>query len=236
MSKTLLLFDVDGTLVHSARNDSLSFAETYEKVFGRVFPTIDWHHYPHVTDTAILESVLTDQFGRSCPWEKIESFQDHYIARMQAKREADASPYQQVPFARETLARLLDDDRFALGIATGGWKRPADFKLRFLGFPIDTVPLIGADRKHTREEILQEAIDLTRSNNGALDRVVYIGDALWDVRTTSRMNLNFIGIRVKGDLDLLQREGVTHVFSDFQHFDEFVEAVFEARPPGVSPH
>ncbi|MBK8490343.1 MAG: hypothetical protein IPL49_05395 [Saprospirales bacterium] len=73
--KTLILFDVDGTLLHSEKNDSQSFAETYEELYGRPFPTIDWLQYPHVTDTTILQSVVGDHFERDCRWEEIEIFQ-----------------------------------------------------------------------------------------------------------------------------------------------------------------
>jgi phosphoglycolate phosphatase-like HAD superfamily hydrolase len=232
MNKTLLLFDVDGTLVYSSRNDSLSFAETYEELYQRPFPTIDWHTYPHVTDTTILESVLMEHFGRACAWEEIELFQDRYIARMEAKRRVDDTPYREVPFARQTLGRLLSDERFAVGIATGGWKRPATYKLNYLGFPVAAIPLTGADHKRTREDILEEAIGEIRSRHSETLRVVYIGDALWDVRTTARMQLDFVGIRVKGDVELLRREGVGHVFSSFEDYEGFVEAVMEAKPPG----
>ena len=228
--KTLILFDIDGTLIHSDRNDSLSFAETYEELFERPFPTIDWRRYPHVTDTTILNSVLQEHFGRTGSLQEVRVFQERYIARMQWKRWEDASPYQQVPFARETMERLLQNPAYQVGIATGGWKAPAYFKLRHLAFPVDDLILVGADEKLTREAILEEAIRL--AGNG-FNRIVYVGDALWDVYTTYRMKLNFIGIRVKGDLELLQQQGVQHVFRDFSSFPAFEAALHEALPPGL---
>ncbi|MBK6901883.1 MAG: HAD family hydrolase [Saprospirales bacterium] len=233
--KTLILFDVDGTLIHSNRNDSLSFAETYEELYGKPFPTIDWHTYPHVTDTAILQSVLEEHFQRGCNAEEIDLFQDHYIARMQSKRERDASPYCEVPFAREAMERLLEDPRFCVGIATGGWERTALFKLQYLSFPVDRIPLAGADGKHNREAILEDAIQRSRELHPQISRIVYIGDAIWDVRTTRSMNLSFVGIRVRGDVELLHREGVSHVFCDYSGYEEFVGAIDAAVPPANFP-
>ena len=107
----------------------------------------------------------------------------------------------EVPGARGVVEALVEDPRFCVGIATGGWERPATIKLKHLGF--DTAPIFDsyADNKETREEILQEAIDKAKSVHGsAINRIVYIGDAHWDVRTTRNMGLNFIGIRLKGCL------------------------------------
>ena len=230
--KTLILFDLDGTLLHSEKNDSRSFAETYEELYGRPFPSIDWLKYPHVTDTTILQSVVGEHFERECVWEEVEVFQENYIARMERKRAEDASPYREVPNAKATIERLLEDPQFEVGIATGGWREPALFKLQHLSFPVNDLPLVGADRKDTREDILGEAIAIVRQSEPLVKRVVYIGDALWDVRTTRSMDISFVGIRVRGDVELLKREGVEYVFQDFTDYDSFVEAVHQAEPPG----
>ncbi len=37
----LVIFDVDGTLVFSEKKDSQAFADTYQMVYNRPFPTID---------------------------------------------------------------------------------------------------------------------------------------------------------------------------------------------------
>ena len=229
---TLVLFDVDGTLLHSEKNDSRSFAETYEELYGRPFPTIDWLRYEHVTDTTILQAVIGEHFERECRWEEVEVFQENYIARMAHKRAIDARAYREVPFARAMIERLLADPRFSVAIATGGWRAPALFKLRHLSFPVEAIPVVGADHKFTREAILEEAVSLVRRMAPGLSRTVYIGDALWDVRTTRQLDMSFVGIRVRGDVELLQREGVQHVFTDFSDYDRFLEAVALAEPPG----
>lgn len=230
--KILVLFDVDGTLIHSEKNDSRSFAETYEELYGLPFPTIDWLRYEHVTDTTILQSVLGEHFERECNWEEVEVFQENYIARMARKRAFDAKPYREVPYPRATIERLLADPRFVVAIATGGWRDSALFKLHYLDFPVEAIPVVGADHKYTREAILEEAVGLVRQTMPDISRIVYIGDALWDVRTTRQLDMSFVGIRVRGDVELLLREGVQHVFTDFSDYGRFLEAVALAGPPG----
>jgi len=55
MSKTLVIFDIDGTLLYSNKVDSQCFADTYEELYSEPFPTIDWTKFPHVTDDTILQ-------------------------------------------------------------------------------------------------------------------------------------------------------------------------------------
>ena len=63
------------------------------------------------------------------------------------------------------------------------------------------------------------------------NRVVYVGDAIWDVKTTRNMNLPLIGLRRKGDVDFLHQQGVKHVLPDFSDFDLFMEYIKQAVPP-----
>ena len=56
--KTLIIFDIDGTLVYSNKVDSKCFSETYQQIYGEPFPSIDWRVYPHVTDHTIFRLSL----------------------------------------------------------------------------------------------------------------------------------------------------------------------------------
>ena len=47
----------------------------------------------------------------------------------------------------------------------------------------------------TREAIIQEAIGHAQQDMQQIDRIVYIGDAEWDVITTRNLQIPFVGIR-----------------------------------------
>jgi phosphoglycolate phosphatase-like HAD superfamily hydrolase len=222
--KTFLLFDIDGTLLFSDAIDSQCFAHSYEAVFGRPFPSIDWRQYPHVTDHVIFRTVFTAHFQRVATAAERQRFEDHYVAMLAHERTRRPTEFQEVPGAANCWRHLQADERFVLGIATGGWREPAQVKLRHVG--IDPIPPYAAyaDGMEQRDHILQAAIDLAR-NDHDITAVVYIGDAIWDVTTTRQMQLPLIGIRQAGDHEVLHREGVKVVLSDYRDLPTFYAAV-----------
>lgn len=231
LKKTLIIFDIDGTLVFSNKVDSQCFAETYDKVYGRPFPSIDWRRYPHVTDHAIFHSVIREQFGRPCEPGEIEAFQNHFVELLEQKRKEQPEGFREVPGARETVLRLLGHPDYAVGIGTGGWHRPACLKLNHVNIPLENIYLSAADGKETRKAIIEEAVHFSKQKHRSFERIVYVGDAVWDVRTTRNMSMNFVGIRKDGDVDVLRREGAAVVLEDFSDHDAFLRAVQTAVPP-----
>ena len=228
---TLVIFDVDGTLVFSEKKDSQCFADTYQAFYGLPFPTIDWQKYPHVSDTTIFKTVIQEHFSRIPDEAEEESFRQRFVANIIQNRKETPSDYKEVPYAKRTIDQLLADNRFIIGVATGGWKAPAIVKLNFVNIPTNRLIITGADGKITREEITQETIDKAKALYGDFERVVYVGDAIWDVTTTQNMDLPLIGIRRRGDIDFLSSKGVQLVLKDFENYAAFLEGVLNVGVP-----
>ncbi len=222
--KTFILFDIDGTLLDSDSVDSRCFADSYAAVFGMPFPSIDWRQYPHVTDHVIFRTVFTRHFGRAATPEERQQFEDYYVAMLLDKRSTTPEQFREVPGAVACWTALHTDDRYVLGIATGGWRAPAQVKLAHVG--IQPVPPYSAyaDDMEQREHILAQAIDLAKADH-AISAVVYVGDAVWDVHATRNLQLPLIGIRHRGDHEVLHREGVRHVLSGYEDRAAFLAAV-----------
>ncbi len=231
MQNTLIIFDIDGTLLHSNRVDSQCFAQAYELVFKKPFPTIDWRKYPHVTDTTIFNTVIQQHFGRWATEEDVHIQQDCFVELLSENRRTNPVQFAEVPNAKNTIEKLIDDERFVIGIATGGWRRPATLKLNHINIPTAKLHMSFADGKETREEIINESIQSAFQNHSNIDRIVYVGDAIWDVKTTRNMQLNFIGIRINGDHDVLIREGASHVIKNYLDYDQFLQLVETSQIP-----
>lgn len=231
MGKTLIIFDVDGTLVYSNRIDSQCFATTYQSIYKQPFPSIDWRRFPHVTDHTIFKTAIKEHFEREVTEEEIHEFQNQFVGLLEQKRESDPGEFLAVPHARNAIVQLLDSPEFVVGIGTGGWSRPAHLKLRHVQIPVDELYVSAADGKETREAILEEVIVNATSHHSSFDKIVYIGDAVWDVQTTRNMSLDFIGIRREGDLHVLHELGATQVLQDYSNHDLFLDAIRSATPP-----
>ncbi|MEO1518554.1 MAG: HAD hydrolase-like protein [Bacteroidota bacterium] len=229
--KTLLIFDIDGTLLHSNKIDSQCFATTYEQLYGKPFPSIDWRNYPHVSDTTIFGAVIQEHFGREPEQEEVRIFQDAFVSMIEERRREKPGDFMEVPSARSTFERLLADDRYVLGIATGGWERPARVKLAHINLPTDALIMSFADGKLTREHIIQDVLDEVARRSIPIRRTVYIGDAPWDVRTTRNMSMPLVGIRRRGDMQHLHELGASHVLQDYSDFDAFIQATEQAQVP-----
>ncbi|MBI5914062.1 MAG: HAD family hydrolase [Bacteroidetes bacterium] len=232
MGKTLVIFDIDGTLVYSNKIDSQCFAEVYETMYRRPFPTIDWTQYPHVTDTTIFRTVVRQHFGRTTEEAEMQEFQHHFVALLESRRKSNPEEFREVPHARRAVERLQDDERFVVAIGTGGWIRPAKVKLRHVQILTESLVLVGADGHEQRQGIIGQVMETVAATE-KIDRTVYVGDAIWDVHTTRRMNMNFVGIRRNGDFEVLEKEGTRVVLQDYADYDRFVEALFQAEPPKI---
>ena len=229
--KTLVIFDIDGTLVHSNKVDSNCFSQTYLEIYGEEFPSIDWRVYPHVTDHTIFGTVIQEQFGRKPDQKEIDTFQDHFVKLIEEKRAVAPEEFHEVPGAKLMIDRMIEDSQFAIGIATGGWEKPARVKLDFVNINTEPIYKAFADNHVTREDIVNTSIRLAKADHKNFKRIVYVGDAIWDVTTTRKMKIPLVGIRIHGDHEVLKKEGTNVVLSNYNNYERFLEAVEEALPP-----
>jgi len=227
----LVIFDVDATLVYADKLDSKAFAQTYQAIYQQPFPSIDWKTYPHVTDDTIFNTVIQQHFQRNATLVEMDFFKTEFTNTIIQNRQIQPSAYKIVPAAKEMIHTLLEQEDIVIGVATGGWKAPAMLKLKHVGIPTEGLFISGADGKTTRVQIIEEVLYNVQKAGVVYDRIVYIGDAIWDVKTTRQMQIPLIGIRYKGDVEVLKKEGVQHVLKDYENFPLFREIIDIAVPP-----
>jgi phosphoglycolate phosphatase-like HAD superfamily hydrolase len=76
-----------------------------------------------------------------------------------------------------------------------------------------------------REQIMLAAESKARRQQGIdrFDRVIYVGDGIWDFIASQRLAYRFIG--VGGRIGELQKAGVEFLFTDYANPDLFLAAI-----------
>ena len=217
----LVLFDIDGTLIRSMKDDGECFVTALNEVFGFTDIEEDWSQYEFITDAGILLEVFTERRGRPPSAMEIDRFRSHFVGLL-ADRFADRRP-EEVPGAGQLLAALQAQDDVAVGFATGCWRLSAELKMERAQLPFDEAPSATCDDGISRDQIIQTAIARAVSDHGieSFDSMVYVGDAIWDFWACRRLGLPFVGITADIASSRLHSEGVSFLLPDFLDQDLF---------------
>ncbi|GAB5492925.1 MAG: HAD hydrolase-like protein [Phototrophicaceae bacterium] len=183
MIRKLLLFDIDGTLLHSKGASREAKALAMEEVFGTA-ANVRTHSFGGKTDWQILREVLEPHGVTGLEiGQKMPAFE-----RIFAKNMAKIIPnfdVETLPGSTELLDYLQQRDDILLGIVTGNTSQTAPIKLKAAGFD-PAMFLVGAygseadDRNDLPKLALDRAIAHVRQNISGQD-VIIIGDTVKDV-------------------------------------------------------
>ncbi|MEP4079638.1 HAD family hydrolase [Haloferula sp.] len=220
----LAIFDIDGTLCDTQEVEGRCFVEAISRVTGVRLETLDWTVYDEPTSSGIVREVLK---GDPDLIEKERAVEKEFVRLLeleQPKHPADFSP---LPGAVEFIERLQRDERWTVGIATGGFALEAAFKLRCCGIAIQEFPHATSSDTPRRRDI----IPLCAKRAGVeLNKVVYFGDAPWDVKVTTALKLPLIGIgrRVRE----LRALGVVKSYRDYSDQQAVLEGLSQLHESG----
>jgi phosphoglycolate phosphatase-like HAD superfamily hydrolase len=231
-SMQLAIFDIDGTLTHSNEIDNRCFIQAFADEFGICTNFAAWQDCPHITDSGLTHFILSRHLGREplpAEFVRIEQRFMHLLTQA-VSDEPDALP--PLPGASAMLARLQREANWQVAIATGCWTASAQFKLRHAQINCAGIPTATADAHHAREAILTDALLQAESlYQTVFERVVYIGDALWDVRTTRNLHWPFVGVGGPRRAETLRNAGASHIIPDFNDYTALLDSLREAQVP-----
>ncbi|NUM53057.1 MAG: HAD family hydrolase [Candidatus Hydrogenedentes bacterium] len=224
----VILFDIDGTLTATTNADNGCYETAFEKCFGFPLPTTDWHCYTHVTDMGIIQEVMADTGRPPATPEAIARFEEVYEQELAKSFARHPGGFIEVPGARALLESLARKTDVRFGLATGGMRRTALFKLRQIGVDGAAIPGAFANDAISRADIARTALRRTGVNP---TDVVYVGDGSWDAAASAELGMRFVGVCREYSRDRLTAAGATAIIENYTDLDGFHEAIESATVP-----
>jgi len=135
------------------------------------------------------------------------------------QKELNGKSIREIDGAIKFVNYILLESDFALVYATGSLEKPALLKLEHTRFPLRESLLVCSDKLQTREEIVKASMVKAMGYFGSerFNKVIALGDGLWDLQTAKNANIGFIGIGEKNK-QILYDHGAPVVFDNFIDF------------------
>jgi len=193
-----IIFDIDGTLTDTTGIDDHCYTRAIEDTFGfRDFET-NYGYYRNTTDSGIIDQLFRERKGRTFTEGEREAFISHFCHLLEQAYETRPESICEIKKAGSVLQRLCRQENISVGLATGGWRESALFKLHCAGINIeDCTAASFAQDALARQDIIGHTIRKMNMQHGwemPLSNITYVGDGNWDYLATEQMGIRFIGI------------------------------------------
>ncbi len=195
MIKTVLLFDIDGTLLLTGGAGQIAFEQAFEELFG-VSDSWGNCHPDGKTDAIIFQEIAQEALGRELNDQELKALIQLYTDRF-PQALLDSSNFRLMPGVVRLLDQLSTKSELLLGVATGNVQNTSWMKLKharldhyfsFGGFGCDS---------HIRAEIISAAMQRAK-HYGAKEvpsnQYYIIGDTPKDIACAKANNAKCIAV------------------------------------------
>ncbi|QTD38046.1 HAD hydrolase-like protein [Polaribacter batillariae] len=214
-----IIFDIDGTLTDTTKVDDKCFIEAFNNIFGINISNQNWSELTNVTDWGITEEIILNNKNRIPTDVEYEKMISEFFSLLQSEFNADKKQFCEIKGAYNFIKFLLKKSNIKIGIATGGWAKSANLKLKSIGIDSSEFVFFNSNHFKTREDILLNTIrKLNQNTENNIDRIIYFGDGTWDFLTCEKLGIEFIGID-NLENNKLKNLGVKNIYKDFENYE-----------------
>ena len=223
--KTLLLWDIDGTLIDSGGAGERALCRALEREFG-IEDDLAWLEYFGRTDVWIARAILSKHFGAATT-ENIQRFLEGYLTALPT--EMDNPRARVLRGIRTIVDQVARSGDIAQGLLTGNLRRGAEIKLRrldlWLPFPFGAF----ADDAEQRDHLGPHALNRAGAHHGTTfspDNVFVIGDTPNDIACGKAIGSKTIAVATgRYTVGQLHSHAPTIVLEDFDDTNAFFSAL-----------
>ncbi len=221
----LVIFDIDGTLIHSHKEEVDCFIKAYTQVMGKSDIDTDLTKYEHVTDTGITQECIFRHFQRQASSDEHLAIEEAFLNLFGSS--LTLNPPKVIPGVHDLFEQLFGEKNICLAIATGSYYRSALLKLKHANLSLSNLPLSSCADHMARIEIMKTAKRKAHDAYQVEDfrTITYVGDGPWDIKASQALAWNFIGIASNYTQAQLAAWGAKKVLNDYltgQPFSAFI--------------
>ena len=213
MQKTrLVVFDIDGTLTDTVESYTNIYKDSLKEL-GIKRDYTDFKGFKHHTDSYIGKVIYEENIPGSFSEQKLSEFESYLTARCLKES------FREIKGAKKTIESLDKGTNYGVCFATGSLLKPAQYKLDSINVGYSPSLLVASNTIHEREKIVWQAIEQAKAHYkvNSFEKIISVGDGLWDLKTAKNLNLEFIGIGAT-NRDTLLNAGCKYFFDDFTTF------------------
>ncbi|MBS0631161.1 MAG: HAD family hydrolase [Verrucomicrobia bacterium] len=231
----LIMFDMDGTLTDSFSFDENCYVLAIQQALDLPLVMPEWESYPHASSSYCLDAIVRAHLGRPVTPAESEAVQQRMVALMAEIGARNNRHTAEIRGAAACL-RTLRAQGHAVAIASGDWAATARHKLTTAKIPYHGLPAAFCDDSHVRTEIMRTSLARAAAHYGVaeFDRVVYVGDALWDIRACRELGWPLVLIAEGGHAERMRAHGATQLVAHYEPLEHFHSALARATPPALA--
>jgi phosphoglycolate phosphatase len=230
MSDTLLLFDIDGTLLDTGGAGAGALLDAAEFVFGvrrEEMPPLD---LAGATDGGVIRQIFADARHDHCE-EKAYAFRERYLQRLHERLHHAEFTGRLLGGVTTLLSHLQGSNGFAIGLLTGNIRRGAELKLQRFGIDHHFADGgFGDDGEHRNllGPIAVRRMEQATGRKFAPERVIVIGDTPKDIACAHAMGARCLAVGTgRFGRDELQAFEPWKVMEDLADLERVVKVLVE---------
>ena len=232
MMHTVVLFDIDGTILLTDGAGRRAIHDALLEVFGTTGPSDVW--FDGKTDPQIVRELMRRSgHGDDHIDDRMARLLERYVDRLRLELRNPAYPPRVLPGVKPLLDALEARDDVTLGLLTGNVVEGARAKLEAVGIAPSRfrVGAFGSDHELRPElpAIAQQRARDVIAAEIAGERLVVIGDTPADVTCGRGIGARAIGVATgRYAVDELASHGAVAVFEDLSDTEAVIDAILTA--------
>lgn len=220
--KKLILWDLDGTLMHCGADGTKALNETFRKLYG-VEDAFSKAGIGHAMDAVILDRIMENN---NLDKSELEKVKEEYIVILDSI--LDRNPDKRIlPGVRELLEHIHGSQSSFNALLTSNLRIGAETKLKSVG--LDRYFHVGGfgDDYGEKWDAARKGIRAAEDCFGVKfenENIYIIGDSIYDIECAKRIEVVSIGVSTGwAEYDILKKKEPDYLYEDLSDWKKIIQ-------------